>query len=97
MCQFSKQIIAGCARVEFGFQRGQLLLSQLASLGIGQQPIEAASDVSYMKCNRRQPGGPRIQLLVGEMPAPAFQIFFGQFERMQNGTLNRRNLRQRAA
>jgi len=50
-----------------------------------------------MKCDSHQTRRSGIQLLIGEIRAPAFEVFFRQFERMQDGTLNGRNVRQRAA
>jgi hypothetical protein len=90
--QFMKQVIPGCAWIEFRPQTSQLLLAQANSLGVGQQAVQTAREMSNVKGNRSDSRRSRVQLEVGEIPAPLAQVFLRKLQRVQYGTSHRWNL-----
>jgi hypothetical protein len=64
----------------------------LAAFSVGQKPVEAAGYVPQVECDRRDARGAGVQLFVTEIPAPALQVFLGQFQGVQDGTLYWRHI-----
>jgi len=62
--EFRKQLVARCARIEFGPQMSHLLLTKILPLGICQQTIQAARQVPNMKRNRRRSRRPGIHFSI---------------------------------
>lgn len=49
--EFRKKLVVRCARIKFRPQTIHLLFIQILAFSIGQQTVEAARQVPYMKCD----------------------------------------------
>lgn len=95
--QFRKQFIARCTRIEFRPQKRQLLFSQTSSLGIRQEAIQAASNVSQVKRDGRHSRWSGVDLGIRQTAAPMPQVFLSQLQRMQDRAANGRDIKLCAA
>ena len=71
--------------------------AEIAILRVGQKAVKATGYVAQMKCYGWQARRMRVNLIVGEVGAPLPNVLLGEFQSMQNGSLDGRNIRQSAA
>ncbi len=69
-------------------QRNQLIRSQNAAFGIGNQTVQAPRDVPHLEGGRRQTERLHVQRLCVQRTAPSHHVFARQFQRVQNGPAN---------
>jgi len=73
--QLGEQFLTCCARFDLPVAGRDLLIRQCRSLGVGQQAVETARNVTQMKRNGRYPRRPCMQLSFCQSAAPFVQIF----------------------
>lgn len=78
----------GGAGVEFCFERGELLGTELLAFGVGEQAVEAANDVAEVKRDGGQAGWAGVEGFVGEGRAPLVDVLAGEFESVDGGAEN---------
>src|SRR5277367_3149199 len=87
---------ATCSAIgQFGWKRRKLVVGQLRAFGIAQQTIDASSDMPDVECNGCNTAGPRIQLFVIQIAAPALQVLLRKLQRVQCSAVDRRDVSQR--
>jgi len=80
--KLGKKLLAICGGIRLGFQRDELLVGEEVAFGVGEQAIQATSDVTQMKRQRCQSEGRSFDFGVGETIAPTVQVFSSKFQRM---------------
>jgi hypothetical protein len=73
---------------ELDIEGGHLRDVELVAFRIGEQAIEAAANVADVKCGGREAKGLCVQLLGGEVNAPALGVFLGDFDGVEDGAWN---------
>jgi hypothetical protein len=95
--QFRKKLIAGGAGIRLALQGRHLVRGKLSAFRICKQAINTAGDMAKVKCHRWDTSGTGIEFGITQAFTPAFKVFTGQFQRVQNCPLHRRDFGKGAA
>ncbi len=84
----ARTAFAGCVWIEFGAEGGELSCVKLGAFGVAEQAVEAAGDVADVEGYGREAEWVGVDFRASEVGAPFGDVFFGEFERMEDGTLD---------
>lgn len=87
----------GAVRRRFAFESRELGCGELIALGVSKEAIEAARDMAEVEGERGKAEGLRVKVIGGEAHAPAVDIFGGEFECVQDGEMDGREIFEVAA
>ena len=86
--EFGEDRVAGGVGIEFGAEGGELSCVELGAFGVAEQAVEAAGDVADVEGYGREAEWAGVDFRASEVGAPFGDVFFGEFERMEDGTLD---------
>lgn len=86
--KFVEERSNGGTRLGFGFQRRKLRIGEVIAFGVGEEPIDAASDVTDMEGEGRQTVRLGVEVFLGESEAPVVDALGGEFESVEDGEVN---------
>jgi hypothetical protein len=86
--KFTEKLRDSFRRIVLGRQRGQLVRTEFAALGVGEQAIQTKGNVTEMEADGRQSRGAGVYFLRAKAGAPTRKIFASELECVQGSALD---------
>ena len=90
--EFVEDGVNGGGWFRFGFQRGKLGFSEVIAFGVGKETVDTAGDVADMKGDRGKAMRLSVEIVLGEAEAPVVDIFRSEFEGIEYGEVDGRQI-----